>query len=172
MAEIGQAGELLAYHSARDGGKLTLINGHKRSADFPAATWDVAITDLDDAEADKLLAVLDPITNMAVPNMEKLSALCDSMTAIENDDLKRLIEGMNAEAIDMTFQDADGGDGGGGTGKSRAEGLGTNNVKIRPVLSVAQVAKFEEALQATGNLNRGEAVVEICEEYLVNKAKR
>src|ERR1019366_1792790 len=75
LAEIGQAGELLAYHSARDGGKLTLINGHKRSADFPAATWDVAITDLDDAEADKLLAVLDPITNMAVPNMEKLSAL-------------------------------------------------------------------------------------------------
>jgi len=170
LNEIGMAGELLAYKSERGGGALTLINGHKRSGDFPTELWDVAITDLNDAEADKLLAVLDPITNMAGSNPAQLNALCSAIDA-ETAELQALIDQIGAEAGDVTFKDEGGGTGGKGTGKSRAEGLGTGNVKIRPVLSVAQVGVFEQAILATGNINRGEAIVQICEAYLVSKAK-
>lgn len=59
LEEIGQAGELLAYHSARAGGKLVLVDGHLRSTEFSGEEWDVAITDLTDEEADKLLVAHD-----------------------------------------------------------------------------------------------------------------
>jgi len=75
LAEIGQAGELLAYHSTRNGGQLTLIDGHLRAKEFGEAEWDVAITDLTDEEADKLLAVHDPLAAMATTNKKALARL-------------------------------------------------------------------------------------------------
>ena len=75
LNEIGQVGELLAYYSERNGGKLTLIDGHLRSKEFADERWDVAITDLDDAEADKLLVVYDPLSALAEADAGKLDAL-------------------------------------------------------------------------------------------------
>ena len=73
LEEVGQVGELYAYHSERNGGKLTLCDGHLRQG--IGGTWDVAILDLNDAEADKLLAVYDHISAEATLDPLKLDAL-------------------------------------------------------------------------------------------------
>jgi len=171
LNEIGMAGELLAYKSERNGGKLTLINGHKRSSDFPGELWDVAITDLSDVEADKLLAVLDPIGGMGGTDPAKMVALCAEIDA-ETEELQALIDLLGAEADDVTFKAA-GGEGGEGSAGSRGAGLAHNkNFRIRPVLDVAQVKTFEAAVLATGNMARGEAIIEICEAYLASKQEK
>lgn len=72
LEELGQAGELLAYYSARNNGALTLIDGHLRHS--LGGEWDVAITDFTDEEADKLLLIYDPLAAMAEANKEKLEA--------------------------------------------------------------------------------------------------
>jgi hypothetical protein len=56
LAEVGIAGALLAYRSERQGGALVVIDGHLRK-DAAPQRWPVLILDVDDAEADYLLAV-------------------------------------------------------------------------------------------------------------------
>lgn len=166
LREIGMAGELLAYQSERNGGRLTLINGHKRSADFPTELWDVAITDLNDAEADRLLAVLDPIVGMATTDPAKLTELVNSIDA-DTSELQKLLDQIQAEAEEVTFEAVEDG----AEGPNRSEGFEHHDVKIKPVLSVAQVKVFEEAILATDMLNRGEAILEICKVYLEQKKR-
>jgi len=64
LAEVGIAGALVAYYSERNGGKLTLIDGHARLG-AGATDWPVLILDVDDAEADYLLATFDATAAMA-----------------------------------------------------------------------------------------------------------
>lgn len=78
--EIGIAGALTAYHSKRNGGKLTLIDGHLRKETL-AIDWPVLILDLSDDEADKLLLVFDPLSAMAEADGVKLKALLEEVTA-------------------------------------------------------------------------------------------
>ena len=73
--EIGWAGVPLAYHSERNAGKLTYIDGHMREEELPDLEADVAITDLSDSEADYLLATFDPISAMAEADREALGAI-------------------------------------------------------------------------------------------------
>lgn len=55
----------------------------------------------------------------------------------------------------------------GGEGKkSNKRDFGNPKEKIRPVLHVSQLADFERAIRATGQINRGEAIMTICREYL------
>ena len=181
LKEIGQAAELLAYWSARNGGRLTLINGHKRAKDFPAEFWDVAITDLDDAEADRLLAVLDPIGAMAQTDPAKLGALVEDLDA-ETAELQALLDQISSEAEDVTFKPFDMTE-----GEGEGEGVGAGDgaegkpgrykdrparFKVRPVLDVDQVRIFEEALMATDKMSRGEALTEICQVFLDSKKTR
>ena len=44
--------------------------------------------------------------------------------------------------------------------------LGDRNKQIKPVLYVGDLAVFEEAMAATGEKNRGEALLEVCRYYL------
>jgi hypothetical protein len=73
LGEIGQVGELYAYRSERAGGALVLIDGHLRGE--IGGEWDVAITDLTDAEADKLLLAYDPVAALAEVDRDKLDGL-------------------------------------------------------------------------------------------------
>jgi hypothetical protein len=79
LEEVGIADALIAYKSARNGGKLTLIDGHLRREDNDDLDWPVLITDLDDQEADLLLATLDPLSAMAEADGMILSALLDDV---------------------------------------------------------------------------------------------
>lgn len=59
LAEIGFVGSIPAYYSDRNGGKLTLIDGHLRRKIAPDFEVDVDVHDLTDAEADILVALYD-----------------------------------------------------------------------------------------------------------------
>ena len=76
IREIGDVGVLLARET-RDG--LMLINGHLRKDTAPQHEFYVAITDLTEAEADKAMAVYDPIAMMALTNQDMLDSLVDGM---------------------------------------------------------------------------------------------
>ena len=73
LDQVGIAGALTAYHSERNGGKLTLIDGHQRKTS--EADWPVVILDVSDEEADLLLLALDPIAGMATAAASELNAL-------------------------------------------------------------------------------------------------
>lgn len=63
LGDVGIADALVAYNSERQGG-LTLIDGHLRASEHPGK-WPVLVLDVDDEEADLLLATLDPLSAMA-----------------------------------------------------------------------------------------------------------
>ena len=62
LEEVGYAGALLAREVD---GKLELIDGHLRASLDPEQQVPVLVLDVDQAEADKLLATLDPIAALA-----------------------------------------------------------------------------------------------------------
>lgn len=78
LAEVGIAGALLAYRSERQGGALVVIDGHLRK-DAAPQKWPVLILDVDDAEADYLLATHDPLAAMATADAGALDALLSSV---------------------------------------------------------------------------------------------
>lgn len=82
LAEVGVADTLTAYHSERNGGRLTLIDGHLRKG-LARRKWPVVVLDVNDAEADYLLATLDPLAAMAQTDPVALDALLDSINSGE-----------------------------------------------------------------------------------------
>lgn len=81
LKEVGIAGALLAYYSEREGGALTLVDGKMRRQ--KGGVWPVLILDVDDAEADLLLATHDQLTAMADKDREPLRALLERVQSGE-----------------------------------------------------------------------------------------
>ena len=75
LQELGYADALLARELP--GGQLQLIDGHLRAELTPDQEVPVLILDLDEAEARKLLAVFDPLTDLAETDLPTLTALLD-----------------------------------------------------------------------------------------------
>jgi DNA modification methylase len=73
LAELGYCDALIA-RELPDGG-IQLIDGHLRSETTPDMAVPVLILDVTEAEADKLLATLDPLASLAEANREALTAL-------------------------------------------------------------------------------------------------
>lgn len=88
LAEIGYADALLA-RELKDG-SLQLIDGHLRAETTPDQIVPVLVLDLTEAEADKLLAVLDPLASMAKTDAGKLDELMGELT-IDSADLRKLL---------------------------------------------------------------------------------
>ena len=82
LSEVGIAGALLAYRSERQGGALVVIDGHLRK-DAAPQKWPVLILDVDDAEADYILATHDPLAAMATADAGALDALLSSVQSGE-----------------------------------------------------------------------------------------
>lgn len=168
LGEVGIADALKAYYSKRNKGKLTLVDGHLRKEDYPGVEWPVLILDISDEEADILLATLDPIAAMAETNHQKYVELQATLTAQSNE-LKAHLQASQAEAeLELSLQGEIAGNLEGGTLRK----LGDKKKQIKPVLYVDDLAVFEEAIRTTGNINRGEAVIEICKFYLEKHAKK
>src|SRR6266540_6569644 len=72
LRQIGYADALLAR---RDGGALVLIDGHLRQSLDPEQVVPVLVLDVDEAEADLLLATLDPLAGLAGANSDALRDL-------------------------------------------------------------------------------------------------
>lgn len=91
LAEIGYAGALVARELPD--GTLELIDGHLRAETTPEAEVPVLVVDLDDAEAAKLLAVLDPLGAMAETNQDALAELV-SRVETQSDAVRQLLDEM------------------------------------------------------------------------------
>lgn len=75
LAEVGIAGAVLAYDPG-DGGGLMLIDGHLRAEELAGMEEvPVLVLDVNEREADKLLATIDPIGALAGQDDEKLVEL-------------------------------------------------------------------------------------------------
>ncbi len=88
LAEIGYAGALVARELPD--GSLQLIDGHLRAEVSPGADVPVLVVDLDDREAEKLLALHDPIAAMARAEQLVLAEL-SSRIETENAALRQLL---------------------------------------------------------------------------------
>lgn len=82
LTEVGIADTILAYRSERNGGKLTVIDGHLRR-DAAPQQWPVLVLDVTDAEADYILATHDPLAAMANADAAALDALLDTVNSGE-----------------------------------------------------------------------------------------
>lgn len=94
LAEIGYADALLARELPD--GSLELIDGHLRAETTPDADVPVLIVDLDDREAAKLLALLDPLAAEAEADHDVLAELLADVET-ESDAVRELIDRMLAE---------------------------------------------------------------------------
>lgn len=90
LAEVGFAGAVLAR---RVGKKLMVIDGHLRKDLVGDHEVPVLVTDLSEAEADKVLATYDPIAAMATRDDGLLAELLKGITT-NNAALKKMFEGM------------------------------------------------------------------------------
>lgn len=113
-----------------------------------------------DDEKARRMAVLDNRTQQVNLDFD-LEALLDApdltaglWRADELDDLK------NSREIEQAVNDSL------AAGMSPARQLGERAKQIKAVLYVDEVATFEQAIAATGLINRGQAVLEICRVYL------
>jgi ParB-like chromosome segregation protein Spo0J len=77
LAEVGIADAVLAREL--EDGCLMLIDGHLRAEVMAGETVPVLILDVNEAEADKLLATLDPLAAMADSDAVKLEELLRSV---------------------------------------------------------------------------------------------
>src|SRR5690348_5005494 len=91
LAELGFAGAVLARELPD--GNLEAIDGHLRLDTMGDREVPVLITDLDAAEAKKLLAVFDPIGAMAEADTAKLDALLKDVST-DNEALRNLLDGL------------------------------------------------------------------------------
>ena len=91
LAEIGYAGALVARELPD--GSLQLIDGHLRAEVSPGADVPVLVVDLDDREAEKLLALHDPIAAMARAEQLVLAEL-SSRVETEHAALRQLLDSL------------------------------------------------------------------------------
>jgi len=83
LNKFGQVGEIYAWHSERNNGNLTIFDGNGRHSLDPDQTWDIAITDLTDAEVDELVLMYDPVAQLAQIDIPQAMSL---MTDIHEPD--------------------------------------------------------------------------------------
>lgn len=104
LNRIGYADALLARED--EAGLLHLIDGHLRASLDPEQEVPVLIIDVDAAEADELLATIDPLAALATINGEKLTALTDSIRPrVEGDDVAMAfidqLAGKSSKAVEV-----------------------------------------------------------------------
>ena len=95
LQEVGIVGTLLVYDSKKQGG-LTLIDGHLRADIDPDLQWPCAIADLNDDEANQVLAFFDPLASLAIADSEKLSSLLREVNT-DNEHLSLLLDQLNEQ---------------------------------------------------------------------------
>jgi len=83
LAEVGIAGAVLAYETPEGG--LKLIDGHLRAETLGNADVPVLVLDVNEAEADKLLATIDPLGAMAEADADKLRELLEEVETASED---------------------------------------------------------------------------------------
>ena len=100
LAEIGYADALIARET--DEG-LMLIDGHLRAEATPDADVPVLVLDVNEEEAEKILATLDPLAAMARPDNEALIPLLEGLN-FQDGYVNKMLEALaNNETDFMPF---------------------------------------------------------------------
>jgi len=161
LETVGIGDALKAYDSERQGG-LTLIDGHLRKEDYPNAGWPVLILDVNDDEADILLATLDPLAAMAEADVAAIDALTADVKT--DDTISAMLAAIQSEAaLEAGFFDEIGG---------ISQALSPNvsrlgkNILVKVAVYVTNLSVIERAISSVGVANRGEALTVICSWYL------
>ncbi len=95
LAEVGYADALIARELPD--GALMLVDGHLRAETTPDAIVPVLVLDVDEAEARKILATLDPLAAMAKPDTAKLDALLRDVST-DNSVVQELLDELAEKA--------------------------------------------------------------------------
>lgn len=93
LAEIGFADAVIARET--DHG-LELLDGHLRAEVAGDGSIPCLIVDVTDAEADKILATMDPLTGMADADPDKLAELLDDLE-VTSDAMKAMLDDLAQE---------------------------------------------------------------------------
>jgi len=166
LEEIGFADAILVRETP-DG--LMICDGHLRTDLMGRAEVPVLVLDLDDREADQLLATLDPLAAMASADQEKLLTLLED-TRFNSEAVNAMLEALaNGERYPMPelgempfLSDGDKSD------------IGQMNFTVteaqRDTIEAAiSMAKGQGASQETGNENsNGNALALVCETFTKN----
>ncbi len=94
LAEVGIADALLVRETPAG---LQLIDGHLRADVAPDSEWPVLVLDVDDKEAAKLLATVDPLAAMAETDPAKLEELLRQIDT-DSEALQQMLAELAAEA--------------------------------------------------------------------------
>ncbi len=95
LQEVGYAGALLARETPAG---LELIDGHLRAETTPEELVPVLVLDVDETEAMKLLATLDPIASMAETDARAMERLIDAIGP-SSERVQNLLDEIAAESI-------------------------------------------------------------------------
>ena len=107
LAEVGFADALLAREL--DDGTLMLVDGHLRAETTPEAVVPVLVLDVDEAEADKILLTLDPLSSMATTADDKLQSLLAEVSS-DSAAVRALLDQVARDYADAERLDASPGD--------------------------------------------------------------
>jgi len=103
LQQVGYADALLARETPEG---LELIDGHLRAEITPEQEVPVLVLDVDQEEADLILATLDPLAAMAEADGEALEALLSSV-AIDSEDLAEYLAGQTGNGRKEGLTDPD-----------------------------------------------------------------
>src|SRR5512134_258849 len=104
LAEVGFADALIAREMPD--GSLQLLDGHLRAETTPDISVPVLVLDLNDEEADKLLATLDPLAGLAGVDPEKLTGLLAEIRT-DSAGLRELFDGIRPPVVKEGLTDPD-----------------------------------------------------------------
>jgi DNA modification methylase len=96
-AILGEIGFSAALIAREEDGRLILVDGHLRRSLGPEQIVPVLVLDVTEAEADKLLATLDPLTGLAEANPEALRDLLARVTS-SSEAVRRLLADLSIQA--------------------------------------------------------------------------
>lgn len=166
LEEVGIVDVLKVYPSARNGGKLTLLDGHLRKHVDPDLLWPCVILDLTDEEADAQLAVHNATGQWAEVNPLAMQALLDKAN-VANEKMQAA-HGRLAEQIAEQVAIAQRALGMDGAPAKRPRDFA---FKLAPCVKVTiaigdDLDTVERALKATGIQNRGTALGYICNHFI------
>ena len=88
LAKVGYADALIVRETPEG---LMLVDGHLRAETTPDTSVPVLVTDLTEAEADEVLAPLDPLASLAETDVDALKGLIEGIDR-DNESLNTLLE--------------------------------------------------------------------------------
>lgn len=167
LEEIGIVDVLKVYPSARNGGALTLLDGHLRKHIDPDLVWPVAVLDLTDEEADAQLMLHNVTGQWAEVNPLAMQALIDRARS-ENEKTEAARERLKeqiAEQVAIAKRAL------GHADAPPRESNSYDTLKLAPMVKAAfpvgdDLDTVERAIRATGIVNRGAALGYICNYFI------